>query len=213
MNNSELYDFIMLRMDRHGSDYFTPSEGSDVFMDSYHKWIRDKSKLAEVDESARRDLDGLTIQVNIGTQNKLNIRAIQPSLLHVLAVSGEFKFESQGRITTRRRPIAPIGHDRLSQVLSDPFHQPCDAFPLYSEYRSFGESLLMIHSDNPPEGVEIAYVKAPVRMDAANNPMGVIEVGEPQQMEIVDRVLRTLRSIIQDAQGYQIQVNEQQENN
>ena len=204
LSNKKIYDYIMLKLDKHGSPYFTPAQVSDFFNEAYLEWIPLTAKSGELTDKRRQDLHELVRVLKIGDNRIIDLNVLDPAPCHIWALFADFNFECKGVVKKYTRPVEPIQWDTYAIRADDPYNQPTDTFPGYVQYAdNSGRPLLRIESKSLPRDVEIVYIKEPILMDAKNKPNDTIEVKRTQQMEIIDICLAKLELNIQNQFGYQ----------
>lgn len=204
MTNIEIYDYIMDKLDKSDSPYFTPEQVSRVFNESYLEWIENTANSFELTEKRRKDLIELTRIRNYGNSKLLDLTVFNSDILRVMAVHGDYSYDCKGQVNTYTRPIKPITWDSFATFGEDPYNQPNDHFPGYVEYSdSNGKPYIRIESTSTPSNVQVVYIKQPVKMDAENSPNASIEIKDTQTLEVIDICLSKLKLNIEDFNSVQ----------
>lgn len=189
----------MTRLDKYGSPYFDEAQVDAFFNDAYHEWIKLKARRGEYSDENRQAL-GILVQSKDHPNTKtINLDSLGPAPERIWAVLGNFNITCNGVTTLTTRPIVPIHHDRIGEALSNPFEQPEDMFPVYTQKGTVGGvNTLTIYSDSTPVMVEVVWIKEPVPMNSATDPSGFIEIGKTQQYEVIALTLQMMEINIEN---------------
>ena len=197
LTNREVYDSIMLKLDKFGSPYFTEDWVSIIFNESYIEFVNLAAKEFEQSSKRRADLVNLVKKYSVPAASVIPYNLLSPDPYLLLMVISEFAFTCKTTTSNYKRRVKPITFDSFGVISDDPFNAPTDQFPAYVEYAGANGKEIHVLSKNTPIITEVTYIKSPNRIDISGNPNGVIEMDYPQQIEIIDIAVRKLLQTVE----------------
>lgn len=190
LTNKQLYEYGRKLHSDPNSDYWKPAEFVRNYEHARLEWLKDLAPKIEWDESSRRSAEPFIAQPhNFGTVNRVSLAALINTLVAITMVHGDWKFECNGRVTTRTLAIPPRGMEKLIPALVDFTEQPVDSDPVYIEEREGDYMYLRILSQTVPENLTLHYLKQPKPFDLIGSPDSATEEGYTQQLEILAKAL------------------------
>ncbi len=193
LTNIQVYDYVMLKLDKHQAPTYDEQEISDFFNEAYLEWLDDNVKVGEVSDRNVSLLDRLVRKKDYGSTKALRLSTVTPEpVFRIWAVFSNLNFECRGITEIYTRPVIPKTWDRVGVGLSNPFETPTDWDPMYTKHSEGGDAIITILSDNVPVESEIVYVKTPQVFDAVNNTGGFTEISRDAQYQVIDKVLQKL---------------------
>lgn len=197
LTNKEVYDSIMLKLDKFGSPYFTEDWVSIVFNESYVEFVNLAFREFEQSPKRRADLVNLVKKGSVSATSVIPYNLLSPEPYLLLMVISEFSFTCKTTTNNYKRRVKPVTFDSLGVISDDPFNNPTDQFPAYVEYSGANGKEIHILSKNTPLTTEVTYIKSPNKINIRGNPLGVTEVDYPQQIEIIDIAIRKLLQVVE----------------
>ena len=191
LTNQELYDYIMLKLDKHATGYFTEEWVSQYFNESYVEWVNLAAKEFEKSSKRRADLINLVKRAPVPATKIVSYSAMTPAPYLILRVEADYNFVCKGVTTARRRRVKPIPID-AAKYGDDPYNASTEYFPCYEEFSGGTGKEIHILTKTTPLVVEVMYIKSPDSVDMAGSPNSLTEIDYPQQIEVVDIVVRKL---------------------
>jgi len=189
--NRQLYKYTNDKADESNRPYMKPALFNTLYEAARLGWMKLKHKDYETHESVRRDLAPFDRHYLFGDTRTVRLSDLPIANEHrfLTGVHADFTLSCNGSDLTYTLPVVPIAKDKAFALLTDPFGQPDDTEPCYIESSDNGGEFLKILSTNVPKAVTVHYLKYPAAMDVINNPDGLTEEGEAQQLEIVAMLL------------------------
>ncbi len=190
LTNKELYEYGRKQHSDPNSDYWKPAEFVRNYEHARLEWLKDLAPKIETDELARRSAEPfITEPHNFGTTNRVSLAALINTLVAVYMVHGEWKFECNGRVTTRTLAVPPRQIEKAIPGLVDFTEQPVDSDPVYIEEKEGEFMYIRVLAQTVPENLTVHYLKQPKPFDLITNPNGTTDEGYTQQLEILNRAL------------------------
>ena len=204
LTNQQVYDYIMLKLDKHATAYFPEEWVSQFFNEAYVEWINLAAKEFEKSSKRRADLVNLVKRATIPNTKIISYAAITPAPYLILRVEADYNFVCKGVTTPRRRKVKPIPID-AARYGDDPYNASTEHFPAYEEFSGGTGKEIHILTPSTPILTEVMYIKNPDAMDMVGSPTALIEIDYMQQIEVIDitvrKLLQTLESPALSAQA------------
>lgn len=210
MTFGELRAHVEQYIDQSQTAYFYPSEIDRALNDAQTERVNVLYNDVEVIQKRRDGLRQLVKKETFAATSIIPLSTIS-NYMFALSVIGEWEFVCNGKSTIRQVAVKPVRHDILGIISNDPFNVPTNQFPVYIDYANdLGEQVMKIISDTAPITVELTYLKRPAKIDSENTPLGVCELPEEEQYNIIRRAVRILLGQTGNLNEYNKQLTETQ---
>lgn len=186
MTYGEMDDAFKRLLDEAQAPAAEPQERMDYLNAACLVWVLNHSP--EISEKARIDLSPITRVETYNTLSVVDKDDLGFAYLRLIGLYG--KWTNCGNEFVR---IEPLIWDSYGNAQRDPYQQPTDCFPMYTE----DDYKLTVLSDTTASQVKITYLKKPNTIDPVSNDGVTSQFKDHACMEIVELALNRYLEVIE----------------
>ena len=202
LSNIDLYKYAQGKYDKYNTPYVTRRYFQWVYSQARSEWFRLKYKDYEVSEAVRSDLRPFNRSKDFLNTSRINLNEVTPGEKFITTVYADFEFSCNGSDTVYTRQVKPLSKDEAATKMTDPFNQPNNEFPFYTDEND-GQPYLQILSETAPIVTTVGYLKEPDDYKLLDDPNGFTEENESSQYEILDLAVRSVELTVENFSKFQ----------